>query len=130
MLGASSAAMAPVLPSYCYASLQTKLWATHTTMLPRYAASTGLMVKPYLGRRYFIKQLNAAAAAAALKLELQLLDYAAVAERFMEGQTYLADLIHPNLVVGVEVFNMMLNLVIQHQTEQQQQQKRFQHVGP
>jgi len=82
-------------------------------MMPRFNAASGLMSKPYLGRRYFIHQLNAAAAAAAQELQLQLVDYAALSERFMTGQTYLEDLIHPNALVGVEVFNILLNLVLQ-----------------
>ena len=37
-----------------------------------------------------------AAAAAAEQLRLQLVDYAALREPFMAGQSYLGDLIHPN----------------------------------
>jgi hypothetical protein len=82
-------------------------------MLPAHNVSTGAMAKPYLGRRYFIEQLNAAAAAAARQLGLQLVDYAAVSSRFREGQQHLADLIHPNREVALEVFNVLLNLVLQ-----------------
>ena len=58
-----------------------------------------MMAKPYLGRHYYIRQLNAAAATAALALGLQLVDYSQVGERFMVGQSYLGDLIHPNAEV-------------------------------
>lgn len=93
---------------------------THTTMVPYHDTKTGLMSKPYLGRAYFIHQLNAAATTAALKLGLQLVDYEAVSERFAIGQEHLVDLIHPNAMVGVEVFNVMLNLVLQQQQRLQQ----------
>lgn len=83
---------------------------THTTMLPAHDVNTGLMTKPYLGRRYFIEQLNAAVATAARQLGLQLVDYAAVSARFREGQAHLFDLIHPNAEVALEVFNLLLNL--------------------
>lgn len=93
--------------------LQTQLWLTHTTMLPAHDVITGAMTKPYLGRRYFIEQLNAAAAAAARQLRIQLVDYAAVSSKFREGQQHLADLIHPNAEVALEVFNVLLNLALE-----------------
>jgi hypothetical protein len=71
------------------------------------------MTKPYLGRRYFIEQLNAAAATAARQLDMQLVDYAAVSSRFREGQQHLTDLIHPNAELSLEVFNVLLNLVVE-----------------
>lgn len=82
-------------------------------MLPAHDVITGHMSKPYLGRRYFIEQLNAAAETAAAQMLLQLVDYEAVSSRFMEGQKYLFDLIHPNAEVALEVFNLMLNLAMQ-----------------
>jgi hypothetical protein len=93
--------------------MQAQLWLTHTTMLPAHDVTTGHMSKPYLGRRYFIEQLNAAAETAATQMLLQLVDYEAVSSRFMEGQKYLFDLIHPNAEVALEVFNLMLNLAMQ-----------------
>lgn len=93
--------------------LQTRLWMTHTTMPPHHSVSSGLMTKPYLGRRYHIQQLNAAAATAARQLDMQLVDYAALAAPFAEGQKHLVDLIHPNAMIALEVFNLMLNLVLQ-----------------
>jgi hypothetical protein len=107
-------------------TLQTKLWVTHTTMPPHHDVATGLMTKPYLGRLYFIHQLNAAAAAAARRLGMQLVDYAAIGQRFATGQQHLTDQIHPNAMVGVEVFNVMLNLALQEQQIQQQQQQQQQ----
>lgn len=95
------------------AALQTQLWLTHTTMLPAHDINTGDMKKPYLGRRYFIEQLNAAVTSAAMRLDMQLVDYAAVSSRFHEGQKYLTDLIHPNAEVALEVFNLILNLAIE-----------------
>lgn len=55
---------------------------------------------------------------------MQLVDYEALSEPFLEGQKHLVDLIHPNAVVGVEAFNMMLNLVIQQQQQQQSEQQQ------
>lgn len=81
-------------------------------MLPAHDATTGIMTKPYLGRRYFIEQLNAAAATAARQLGLQLLDYAALSSRFREGQQYLTDLIHPNAQMALELFNLLLNMAL------------------
>jgi hypothetical protein len=81
-------------------------------MLPAHDVHSGVMKKPYLGRRYFIEQLNAAAASAASRLDLQLVNYAALAAPFAEQQRYLADLIHPNAEVALEVFNVLLNLVL------------------
>ncbi|WIA18537.1 hypothetical protein OEZ85_009983 [Tetradesmus obliquus] len=108
---------------------QTKLWLTHTTLPPHHDVATGLMTKPYLGRLYFIHQLNAAAAAAARRLGLQLVDYAAIGQRFATGQQHLTDLIHPNAMVGVEVFNVVLNLVLQKQQQQQEGQQQQQQLG-
>ena len=41
------------------------------------------------------------------------MDYAALASRFLEGQTYLRDQIHPGPEVGLEVANILLNYVEQ-----------------
>lgn len=81
-------------------------------MPPRFAASSGLMAKPYLGRAYHVDQLNAAAAQAAGQLGLALVDYAALARRWAPGQGYLEDAIHPNALVGLEAFNMIANLAL------------------
>ena len=86
----------PPPPLQCLLFPQTHIWLTHTTLPPRFNPDNGLMAKPYLGRYYYIRQLNAAAATAAGRLGLQLVDYAALGEPFMAGQSYLGDLIHPN----------------------------------
>jgi hypothetical protein len=88
-------------------------------MPPHHDVATGLMTKPYLGQLYFIHQLNAAATAAARRLGMQLVDYAAIGQRFATGQQHLTDLIHPNAMVGVEVFNVMLNLALQEQRQEE-----------
>jgi hypothetical protein len=98
-------------------------------MLPAHDLGSGLMRKSYLGRRYFIEQLNAAAAAAADELGLQLVDYAALSGRFREHQRYLADLIHPNAEVSLEVFNVLLNIVIAAGNTQQGGQQQEADVG-
>jgi hypothetical protein len=71
------------------------------------------MDKPYLGRAYYIHQLNAAlAAAAAGPAQLTLVDYAALGRRWAAGQAYLVDAIHPNQVVGLEAANLLLNVAL------------------
>jgi hypothetical protein len=71
------------------------------------------MDKPYLGRAYYIHQLNAAlAAAAAGPAQLTLVDYAALGRRWAAGQAYLVDAIHPNQVVGLEAANLLLNVAV------------------
>ena len=42
-----------------------------------------------------------------------MVDYEAVASRFLDGQTYLHDLIHPGTEVGLELANILLNYVDQ-----------------
>lgn len=76
------------------------------------------MEKPYLGRRYYITQLNAALVTVANKLGLQVVDYEQVGNRFLDGQAYLSDLIHPGKTVGLEIANLYLNLLYQHLEQQ------------
>lgn len=96
------------------------MWATHTTLPPRVkspSSPTGEALKPYLGRAYFVAQLNAALATVARREGLQLVDYAAVGARFAANQSYLADAIHPSEPVGLEVANIYLNLAAQGTAE-------------
>ncbi|KAL6757004.1 hypothetical protein V8C86DRAFT_2634133 [Haematococcus lacustris] len=96
---------------------QSPLLLYHTTMAPRFNTSTGIMHRAYLGRRFFITQLNVAGRQAAQELGLEVVDYAAVANRFMEGQAYLADAIHPGRLVGLELANLYLNYGCQVQAQ-------------
>lgn len=59
----------------CNSCQQTKVWVAHTTLPPRYKPSTGLAAKPYLGRHYYVSQLNNALVTVALEQGLQLVDY-------------------------------------------------------
>jgi hypothetical protein len=105
---------------------QAKVFVTHTTLTPRVDPITGLAVKPYLGRAYFVEQLNEATRAVVERTggdgagndgghsPLGLVDYAAVGARFAAAnQSYLADLIHPGRDVGLELANVYLNLAMQ-----------------
>jgi hypothetical protein len=100
----------------CLRRTKTRLWVTHTTMTPRHDPDSGAMAMIFLGRRYFFEQLNAATAAVAPSLGLQLLDYAALSRRFLEHQSYLLDDNHPNAEVSLEAFNVLLNLAAQAHT--------------
>lgn len=94
---------------------QTPLWAFHTTVPPKFEPATGRTHKPYLGRRYFTAQLNAAGVAAARELGMQVVDYAALGDRFLDqGQAALLDLIHPKEALSLEFLNIYLNLLEQH----------------
>ncbi|KIY96731.1 hypothetical protein MNEG_11229 [Monoraphidium neglectum] len=92
-----------------------KVFATHTTLPPRFKPSTGLAAKPYLGRPYYVAQLNAALRTVAAELGLQVVDYAQIGGRFLADQSYLVDLIHPVRDVGLEIINVYLNLAAQAQ---------------
>ncbi|KAG1665225.1 hypothetical protein FOA52_011413 [Chlamydomonas sp. UWO 241] len=108
------------------------LYVFHTTMAPKYDALTGTMDKGYLGHANHIRQLNAAGCAAAATLGMEVLDYGAVAARFLEGQSYLEDLIHPGSEVALELANIYLNYAAQAQQQaqqQQQQRQQAQHAG-
>ena len=93
-----------------------KVWLTHTTLPPAHHAASGAMLRPYLGRRYYVEQLNGAACAAAMNVappRMQLVDYDAVGQRWVDGQAHLEDAIHPGRVVGLEIANVILNLAAQ-----------------
>lgn len=64
------------------------------------------------GARYYYEQLNAATAAMARALGLQLVDYAALSRRFWEKQAYLGDANHPSRDMSLEAFNVLLNLAV------------------
>jgi hypothetical protein len=48
---------------------------THTTLPPKVKAVSGLALKPYLGRLYYIAQLNAALLTVARREGLEVVDY-------------------------------------------------------
>jgi hypothetical protein len=89
-------------------------FALHTTLPPRVGeGTTGAAKVPYLGRRYHVEQLNAAAAwcAAAAHHGLALLDYAAIGGGpLADGGAQLQDDIHPSAPVCLEAANLALNL--------------------
>lgn len=89
------------------------MFVYHTNMMPRYDSASGDMIKAYLGRANHIRQLNSAGRHAASLLGMEVVDYEAVAARFLEGQTYLVDMIHPNPQVGLELANIYLNYISQ-----------------
>ncbi|MEW5305710.1 MAG: hypothetical protein WDW36_008230 [Sanguina aurantia] len=92
---------------------QARLFAAHTTMPPRYSPATGAMERPYLGHRTHLAQLNAALRYVARGLGVELIDYEQLSSRWLEGQRYLADLIHPGRNVSLEIGNILLNYVRQ-----------------
>jgi hypothetical protein len=95
--------------------------ALHTTVPPRHDPHTGAAEKPYLGRRYFLEQLNAAARALAKTLALPLVDYSGLAARWADGpgwQAALRDQIHPGRPVALEAANVWLNLADQERRRQ------------
>eukprot|EP00798_Chlamydomonas_sp_ICE-L_P031048 gene31048-7141_t len=92
-----------------HAAAKTPLFIYHPIMLPKYDPLTGFMEKTYLGRRVFVEQLNAAGAHVAHQMGVEVLDYEQMGRRFMEGQAYLTDLIHPRREVGLELANIYLN---------------------
>ncbi|KAI8466392.1 MAG: hypothetical protein J3K34DRAFT_524567 [Monoraphidium minutum] len=92
---------------------KAKVWATHTTLTPRFDPTSGLAAKPYLGRPYYVAQLNGALLAVAARLGLQVVDYWQVGARFSANQSHLVDLIHPVEDIGLEVTNLYLNLAAQ-----------------
>ncbi len=61
--------------------MQAGLYVYHTTMPPRHDSASGEMLKSYLGRANFIRQLNAAGRHAASLLGMEVVDYEAVASR-------------------------------------------------
>ncbi|MEW5320411.1 MAG: hypothetical protein WDW38_011486 [Sanguina aurantia] len=92
---------------------QARLFAAHTTMPPRYSPTTGAMERPYLGHRTHLVQLNAALRYVTHRLGIELIDYEQLSSRWLEGQRYLADLIHPGRNVSLEIGNILLNYVQQ-----------------
>lgn len=64
---------------------QTKVWVTHTTLPPRFKALSGLSLKPYLGRHYYVNQLNNALVTVARREGLQLVDYEQVRQARRRG---------------------------------------------
>jgi hypothetical protein len=93
--------------------------ALHTTVPPRHDPSTGAAEKPYLGRRYFLEQLNAACRSVAQTTGLGLVDYAALALRWSDNQSALRDQIHPGRPVALEAANLWLNLADQERRRQE-----------
>ena len=57
------------------------MYAFHTTMFPRFNPATGMMDRAYLGRRVFIRQLNAAGRHVAMQLGLEIIDYEQIGTR-------------------------------------------------
>lgn len=85
----------------------------HTSLPPRIFPDTGESQLPYLGRRYFIQQLNQAGMTAARQLGLATVDYSKIGDRFLDGQRHLTDNQHPTAAISLEIANIYLNILAQ-----------------
>ena len=63
----------PTLTSQAFPA--THAWAYHTSLPPRHNPTTGQAEKPYLCRRYYVSQLNAAGTAVARAQGFEVVDY-------------------------------------------------------
>jgi hypothetical protein len=64
--------------------MQANLWIHHSYSLPRFNPNTGIMEKAYLGKATFIRQLNAAGRHVAGKLDMEIIDYDWILQRWVK----------------------------------------------